>query len=90
VFSKADLLDDEMKDFISKEFKKKYKIKKVFVISSVTQEGIEEIKDYLVDNYSVSLTQEEQEELLKEKNDEIKVYNLKENEDTRNIKVEYV
>jgi GTPase involved in cell partitioning and DNA repair len=35
VFSKADLLDKEMKDFISSEFSKKYK-KEIFIISSAT------------------------------------------------------
>ncbi|MDF1682579.1 MAG: hypothetical protein P1U46_02300 [Patescibacteria group bacterium] len=37
VFSKADLLDKEMKDFILEEFSKKYN-KKVFIISAITQE----------------------------------------------------
>jgi len=35
VFSKADLLDSEMKDFIVEEFKKKFN-KKVFLISAAT------------------------------------------------------
>jgi len=35
VFSKADLLDEEMKDYIVLEFKKKFK-KQVFVISAAT------------------------------------------------------
>jgi GTPase involved in cell partitioning and DNA repair len=35
VFSKADLLDKEMKDFIVSEFKSKYD-KKTFVISAAT------------------------------------------------------
>jgi GTP-binding protein len=35
VFSKADLLDDEMKDFIVNEFKSKFN-KEVFVISAAT------------------------------------------------------
>jgi GTPase involved in cell partitioning and DNA repair len=37
VFSKADLLDDEMKDFMVQEFEKKFN-KKVFVISAATGE----------------------------------------------------
>jgi len=35
VFSKADLLDDEMKEYIVSEFKKKHN-KEVFVISAAT------------------------------------------------------
>jgi GTPase involved in cell partitioning and DNA repair len=38
VFSKADLLDKEMKEHIVSEFKKKYKRKKIFVISAATGE----------------------------------------------------
>jgi len=38
VFSKADLLDKEMKDFILSEFKTKYPLKKVFIISSASRE----------------------------------------------------
>jgi len=36
VFSKADLLDDEMKEYIISEFKAKYPKKQVFVISAAT------------------------------------------------------
>jgi GTP-binding protein len=36
VFSKADLLDDEMKEFIVSEFKDKFPKKEVFVISAAT------------------------------------------------------
>jgi hypothetical protein len=36
VFSKADLLDEEMKKHIVSEFKKIHKKKKVFVISAAT------------------------------------------------------
>jgi GTPase involved in cell partitioning and DNA repair len=38
VFSKADLLDKEMKEHVVSEFKKKYKKKKIFVISAATGE----------------------------------------------------
>jgi len=51
VFSKADLLDDEMKDYIVSEFKKKYK-KEVFVISAATGEWIDDLVDFLIDSYS--------------------------------------
>jgi GTPase involved in cell partitioning and DNA repair len=36
VFSKADLLDDEMKEFILSEFKEKFPKKELFVISAAT------------------------------------------------------
>jgi GTP-binding protein len=36
VFSKSDLLDDEMQSFIISEFQKRYKNIKVFMISSAT------------------------------------------------------
>ena len=38
----------------------------------------------------VNLTEEEQEELLNQNTEEVKVYDLKENEDTRKIHVEYI
>ncbi len=38
VFSKADLLDTEMKQFILEEFNKKYKKKNIFIISAATRE----------------------------------------------------
>ncbi|MDR2640236.1 MAG: hypothetical protein LBC61_02680 [Candidatus Peribacteria bacterium] len=38
VFSKADLLDEEMKEHIVSEFKKIYKKKKIFLISAATGE----------------------------------------------------
>jgi len=38
VFSKADLLDDEMKEFVLSEFKEKYPEQEVFMISSVSRE----------------------------------------------------
>jgi len=50
VFSKADLLDDEMKSHILEEFSKKYPDKKYFIISAATGEGLPELKDYLVKN----------------------------------------
>jgi hypothetical protein len=38
VFSKADLLDEEMKEFILSEFKTKYPEQEVFMISSASRE----------------------------------------------------
>jgi GTP-binding protein len=36
VFSKGDLLDEDMKKYIASEFKKRYKKRNIFVISSAT------------------------------------------------------
>ncbi len=86
VFTKADLLEADMKDFIMKEFKKKYPKKKVFIISSATWEWVEELKDYLVDNYS-DLRSEEEDTVESE---EIKVYDLKEDSDSKRVDIEYL
>ena len=87
VFSKSDLLDTEMKEFIVSEFKKKYKVKEVFVISAASWENIENLKNYLVDNYSIEKT----EDLPQESEEKVKIYDLKEEaEDTRKVKVEYL
>jgi GTPase len=78
ILSKADLLDDEMKKFLLSEFKKKYKKKKIFLISAATSEGISELKDFLVDSYTsfeVHERRNDQEEL------KMVVYDLKNQED---------
>ncbi len=85
VFSKADLLDDEMKDYIVSEFKKKYN-KEVFVISAATWEWIEELIDFLIDNYSREKIIETTEEEVKE----IKIYDLKSNRNPKAVDVEYI
>lgn len=74
VFSKADLLDSEMKEFIVSEFKKQFWDKKVFVISAATGEWVSELKDFLIDNYS------KEKQLVKTdeyREIEIKMYDLK-------------
>lgn len=85
VFSKADLLDEEMKDFIVNEFIKKFD-KKVFIISAATWEWIDELKDFLIDNYSkeVKIKSIDKEEKL------IKVYDLRDEIDPKKFKVEYL
>lgn len=85
VFSKADLLDKEMKDFIANEFIKKFD-KKVFIISAATWEWVEELKDFLIDNYSkeVEVKSVDKEEKL------IKVYDLRDEIDPKKFKVEYL
>ena len=88
VFSKGDLLDDEMKNHIISEFKKMYPDLKYFMISAATWQGIEELKDYLVENIIP-------EKVIVEKvdestNEERKIYDLQnEGEDPKQIHVEY-
>ncbi len=85
VFSKADLLDDEMKDYIVSEFKKKYS-KEVFVISAATGEWVAELIDFLIDNYSRENILEDVDEEVRE----IKTYDLKTNRNPKAVDVEYV
>lgn len=87
VFSKADLLDDEMKDFIVNEFKSKFN-KEVFVISAATWEWVDELVDYLIDNYSRESIIASGESLNEPK--EIKLYDLKDDVDPKRYSVEYV
>ncbi|RKW24444.1 GTPase ObgE [Candidatus Gracilibacteria bacterium] len=85
--SKADLLDSEMKKFILGEFKKRYPNKKVFIISSATGEGVEELKDYFIDNFA----KQSEETDLKEKN--IKIISLFDDDsdkDARNTVLKYL
>jgi GTPase len=84
VFSKADLLDEEMKKYIVEEFQKKYKNKKVFVISSATSFWLEQLKNYLVDNLI-----EEKDEAIKEENT-TKKYDLRDQEDPKDYIIQYV
>lgn len=87
VFSKADLLDEEMRNYIVSEFKTKYPNKKTLIISSANFYWIPELKDYLVDNFV-----EEQEVLTDEEIEkkEIKMYDLKEYEDPKSFEIEYL
>jgi len=85
VFSKSDLLDEEMVWFIKDEFVKKYGEKKFFVISSAANLGLEELKDYLIDNFA------EKSHIVDEHRDEDFVeYKLKVNPDPRNVEIEYL
>jgi GTP-binding protein len=90
VFSKADLLDKEMKDYIVSEFKTKYSNKEVFVISSATWEWVPELVDFLIDSYADSDEKiMEQQENIPEV-EELIVFDLKENTDPKKIDVEYL
>ena len=77
ILSKSDLLDDEMKKFLLSEFTKKYKNKKIFLVSSATSEWLNDLKDFLVDSYTSFEKKIENEEEEKE----VVLYDLKNQED---------
>lgn len=83
VFSKADLLGEEIKNHIIEEFEKKYKNKTIFSISSATESWIWELKDYLIDNFAKDIKKEEEEI------ENIKIYDLKQNSDPKKIDLRY-
>lgn len=85
VFSKADLLDEEMREFIVSEFNKRFPNKKTFVISSATSYWLEWLKDYLVDNYALEKDLNEEDEQT-----EIKLYDLREYEDPKTFEIDYL
>lgn len=87
VFSKADLLDKEMRDFIVSEFKQRFN-KQTFVISAATWEWITELTDYLIDNYSKENILEDKENKWEVK--ELKIYDLKSNINPKAVFVEYI
>lgn len=88
VFSKWDLLDKEMKDFIVEEFWKRFNKKKVFVISAATGEWIEKLKDYLIDNFSTSVIENETIKFINQ--EDLKIIDLKYNEDPKQVDLEYM
>lgn len=78
VFSKADLIDEEIKSWIKDEFKGK----EIFFISSLTRDGLEEILNEVTERIE-KLKQEEKdafEDLLANESD-YEVYKLEEDED---------
>ncbi len=83
ILSKSDLLDTEMKDFIFSEFKKKYKNKKIFMISSATREWIDKLMDYLIDNFS-------KENINTEEKNNLKVFDLKNKSDPKKYDIKYI
>ena len=85
VFSKADLLDKEMKEYIVSEFKQLHPNKVVYVISAATGEGIPELIDMLIDKYA----KEPQSEVLDEDTD-VKIYDLKDHVDPKQVKITYL
>lgn len=88
VFSKWDLLDKEMKDFIVEEFSKRFNKKKAFIISSATGEWIEKLKDYLIDNFSTSIIDNETIKFINQ--EDLKIIDLKQVEDPKNVDLEYM
>jgi hypothetical protein len=77
-----------MKDFIVEEFKNKFKKINIFVISAVTGEWIEKLKDYLIDNYSTSVVDNEEVKFINK--NELKVIDLKNEEDPKHVELEYI
>ncbi|NDK10115.1 GTPase ObgE [Candidatus Gracilibacteria bacterium] len=91
VFSKADLLDEEMRDHIISEFKTMYPEVKTFTISAATGLGIEELKDYLVKHYTRKEDLNYQQSKEEQNTNEHTVFDLKnENEDPRKVQVDYL
>lgn len=88
VFSKADLLDSEMKDFIIWEFKNKFKKDKIMMISSASHEWIDNLKNFLIDNYSTNILENDEIKLVNPQ--DIRVIDLKNDDDPRNIDLEYL
>ncbi len=88
VLSKADLLDKEMKDYIKEEFKKRFKVKNIFIISSATWEWINELKDFLIDNFTTSLIVNKEDHFVNKES--LKVYDLRNDEDPNNVEIEYI
>ena len=91
VFSKADLLDDEMREHILWEFQKQFPDKKYFIISAATGHGLEELKDYLAENIVSAGAKNLEEKLEQEKNDDgTVVFDLHDQEgDPKRTHVEY-
>lgn len=88
IFSKSDLLDKEMKEFIIWEFLKKFKVEKYFIISSATWEWIEELKDYLIEN--IKEKNFEKEEINSFDEQDFKSYDLRKVDDYKKIDINYI
>ncbi len=78
VFSKADLIDEEIKGWIKEEFNDK----EVFFISSLSREGLTEIIDLVTERLAIIKQQEMDEfEVLMANEGEYEVFKLEEEED---------
>lgn len=91
VFSKADLLDDEMREHIISEFNQKFPNKKHFTISAATGQGIEQLKDYLTENVISAWAVAQEEKLEREENEDgVVVFDLHgQDSDPKRTSVEY-
>lgn len=78
IFSKSDLVDEEIMSWVKEEFKDK----EIFFISSLTRKGLSEVLDIIIDKLEVIKLKEEKdfEDLLANES-EYKVYKLEEEED---------
>lgn len=90
VLSKADLLDSEMKEFIKSEFLAKFGKKEIFIISSATGEGLEELKDYLISHFTTGVHDMWEEIHLLNADEWVKVINLKYDDDPKYVEVSYI
>ncbi|MCT4617238.1 MAG: GTPase ObgE [Candidatus Gracilibacteria bacterium] len=96
VLSKADLLDKEMLEFIKSEFKNKFNKNIDFIISSVSDIGLDSFKDYLIDNFASDINILEEENLDEEgrelEQEKIKIFDLREEdeENPRKYNIEYL
>jgi GTPase involved in cell partitioning and DNA repair len=81
VLSKADLFDSEMIDFIKQKIQKELKVKKIFVISTVSNFNIEELKNYLIEKVDTKINKTLQ------KDENIKIYDLKKIDDPNFYKI---
>ncbi|MBP8016528.1 GTPase ObgE [Candidatus Gracilibacteria bacterium] len=91
ILTKADLFDKEMIDFIKKDLTKKLKKKQILVISTITHENIEELKNFLIDKYckkqirNKNLKTENGKGKIEDK--EIKIYDLKMDKDKNDYEI---
>ena len=91
VFSKWDLLDDEMKEHIVWEFQKMYPDKKYFIISAATGYGLDDLKNYLAENIVSAGAKNLEEKQEREANDDgIVVFDLHDQDsDPKRTTVDY-
>jgi len=75
-----------MKEFLVSEFTKKYPKIKIFMISSATWEWVEELKNYLIDNYANNKVDVAN---IEDNENDIKIYNLKNKIDPKKVTVTY-
>lgn len=86
LLSKADLFDREMIDFVKKELEKTVKNRKIMVISAGAFMGIDELKDYLIDQYASNLPLQTPDSDMV---DATRVYDLKDKKDANDYRLIY-